>query len=144
MKLEMKHLAPYLPYELTCVDGGGNIFYAAHFTPNGQHRLVNIGELLFNKSYIIKEPKYRLILRPLSDLKKSGVDFGEYYNENITELNKEAIYGTCEYNVMQKLLENHFDVFGLIPNGLAVDVNDIEPDWESLRGKNLDNKLKKW
>ena len=29
------------------------------------------------------------------------------------------------YNIVSKLFENHFDVFGLIEKGLAIDINTI-------------------
>lgn len=117
MKLELKHLAPYLPYGLK-----GEIFNDLDVITglDIEHSIV---ETLNNGNCLIDN--FKPILRPLEDLKKSGVDFGVYNNDNLQEFNKEIIYGNCSYNSMKILLKNHFDVFGLIPNGLAIDINTI-------------------
>ena len=74
------------------------------------------------------------ILRPLSDLKEG--DFGEYLIEEFYTLDFEKQIlrilednrwvNQCDYLLIQLLIENHYDVFGLIDKGLAIDINTIK------------------
>ena len=131
MKLELKHLAPYLPYELKIRNVGvGSTRTLIHELPTESaiRRNVSIKMLLLT-SHINK-----LILRPLSDLDKKYLDhmyfiiistdndifgsrdeFEDYFNETDCEYLPQCLF---EY-----LLECHFDLFGLIEKGLAIDIN---------------------
>lgn len=136
MKLELKHLAPYLPYGL-------KIMYTQR---NEKHDLYfhNITAICTEQNHL------KPILRPLSDLTNEIEIEGkifvpkceldcicrdlEFYSFNFkyfTVGNQDKNYGQEYdlidiYNVMQKLFEWHFDVFGLIENGLAIDINTLE------------------
>ena len=84
------------------------------------------------------------ILRPISDLEKIHIFDGTKYpfylyfwdvTENIEDNFEyaELIIEECNlenienypYNLIQKLLEYHFDIFGLIQSGLAIDINTL-------------------
>jgi len=126
-KLELKHLAPYLPYGLKIRD----IAYPSTFEMN----LKTISLSLENNDY--NKP----ILRPLSDLKKGfyvndeEITPCDYFEEQHdyakiqSELENMSNHNYCDgwlpYFVQQKLIEWNFDVFGLIPKGLAVDINTL-------------------
>lgn len=126
MKLELKHLAPYLPYELKAK----------------YHMLIDIKKKfdettilnVTNIKWIITGTHHKVILHPLSDLTKEIKHDGEKfvpYNKlfnfkgigykdpiiNINWLNKQY------YEVWQKLFEWHFDVFNLIEQNLAITKN---------------------
>lgn len=171
MKLELKHIAPYLPYGL-------KMKYNNNFVSP------KIRDLdLTNCAFLMNEAS--LVLRPLSDLTKEIEHNGEkfvpieviakimeiqgdlfiieddvkafgwdenYFDDsqgyaivwNENELNFYVCYSddvNCEigiysdkylyplsfhYNDFQKLFEWHFDVFGLIEQGLAVNFNDVK------------------
>ncbi len=138
MKLELKHLAPYLPYSVR----------------------VNVGE--YQEKNIVLTPTilqvYTLeaikpILHHFSDIKK----YIEFNGETINVFN--SIYFDCintyrverssiaylgdlirktiatddfskldsvPYWIIQKLLYYHVDIFGLIPKGLAIDINILD------------------
>ena len=108
------------------------------------------GLLLNNKASIMclgqKEliPLYELfpILRPLSDLTKKieidGETFRPFHKlDHDFELQNNTylcliLHGARiinlfdhPYEIMQKLFEWHFDVFGLIDKGLAIDINTL-------------------
>ena len=90
----------------------------------------------------------KLILRPLFDITKEIEVGGErfvpikefmiLYGGGTTEKGKPifesdfvanimySYYGSLSYSVMEKLFEWHFDVFGLIEQGLAIDINTLE------------------
>ena len=122
MKLELKHLAPYLPYELKV------------FLPIWKcERTIS---QLRQKSIVTKDFANHLwfidvkpILRPLSDLTKvNGFSLSDmithgYHNEFWLPENFEVKY--LMHLDFEKLVSWHFDVFGLIEKGLAIDINTI-------------------
>ena len=152
MRLQLQHLAPYLPYELkayqtiyTEVRGGRKDKITTEIRKVNSTSVYNF----FQHSPQKENPeKYiKPILRPLSDLTKeievngekfvpinlleidsSTVDFNSANNQPIIKLvDCEFIYVIDVYNnITQKLLEWHFDVFGLIERGLAIDINTLE------------------
>lgn len=101
-ELKLEHLAPYLPYGLKVS--------------------VNEGKL-----------QYRPILRPLSDLTKEIDHNGERFvpQSKMSHLDLEWLITSknlimkTNYEDVLKLLEWNFDVFGLIDQGLAIDINTL-------------------
>lgn len=149
MKLELKHLAPYLPYGLKLYRAELNKIYDL---------VVYNPSLTFAEGYIISEVTLegngvKPILRPLSDLTELGVDFatehsinlligkdGNYGNTTLSvykgkltiEIENEEDYPKTErvdfitiQTIYDELLKNHYDIFGLIEKGLAVDINSL-------------------
>ena len=140
MKLELKHLTPYLPYSLRIKTkhGWDTMTTLNEWQVNGDHE----------DSYSYEDHpneilEFKPILRPLSDLTKEIDVNGEKFVSadrlgwklNITpNPNQEKGLGywlcNCTYANsslidMQLLFEWHFDVFGLIEKGLAIDINKI-------------------
>jgi hypothetical protein len=156
MKLEAKHIAPYLPYKLN--------FWHTKLKDKRELTQVKVrkdGDVLVDIEsetlvYIssINDSWIKPILRPLSDLTKEMLD--EWYNiiaENgisvvsyANDLGKnhtltvsykmmgdaftDIVYSRnsvkyTDYWICEKLLEQHFDVFGLIGQGLAIDINTL-------------------
>ena len=183
MKLELKHIAPYLPYGLNCQLMGRY----------GSICLVDGASLSYVDVWSFKtitdgwdyEDVFP-ILRPLSDLTKE-IDCSEVMGEKIVPIVELAVIADCDttddecvffndgvrfgvrfniendddsythevfafddyntfgkhkrkhksdnegdifhcpnqYKIYQKLFEWHFDVFGLIKEGLAIDINTI-------------------
>lgn len=127
MKLELKHLAPYLPYGL-------NILY---WNGNAKEYVEILQVLHYENRHVLGSDKHKPILRPLSDLATfiihNEVEFYplewiaqeldydlyslEYYREHTLRI---------PYEILSKLLEWHFDIFGLIEKGLAVDINTLK------------------
>lgn len=116
MKLELKHLAPYLPYGL-------------------KYRFREIGgdvEMFYHSIAGILNRGDKIYLRPLSDLTKEiehngekFVPMHEFWNANEGEFEirlapNGAVHNATPYWIIQKLFEWHFDVFNLIPQGLAI------------------------
>lgn len=149
MKLELKHLTPYLPYGV----GVGCNHYVVDKTDLGIISKYNFltGVVQFSskeKDYNTGLEYIKPILRPLSDLTKemgfgthksypmqefyimygagsgSKKQFEKNYYENIIYTS----YLSLSYEAVSKLFEWHFDVFGLIEKGLAIDINTLQDD----------------
>jgi len=69
------------------------------------------------------------ILKPLSDLKRKDIkNMKDVVNVDYSELKvllKEINLQELSYEFFMRLVEKHFDVFGLINKGLAIDKNTL-------------------
>ena len=125
MKLELKHLAPYLPYGLKI--GAVKNFEGIRIMDSdieNSDKIVNIGACI--------RLQYKPILRPLSDLATSNKVLDLLYeecqgiDENIDywcEFEGDITNTSISFRASQILFNHHFDVFGLIEAGLAIDIN---------------------
>jgi hypothetical protein len=130
MKLELKHLAPYLPYRLKILDEksepSDNVFTLES---------VNIYESVSDTEGNIDIPfiEIKPILRPLSDIYSQQLLLKHFFNKEkkgvlkeiqmISELKYDPM--ECSYKVIEMLFSEHFDVFGLIEQGLAISIHDV-------------------
>lgn len=121
-RLELKHLAPYLPYKLK---------FTGYLKHNSSLPFDDSEDILtlcpFVLAYLDQEfEEFKPILRPLSDLdkdnfKEMGINHNWYGLKNYLTNIKEMKVKDFEY-----LVRNHFDVFGLIEKGLAIDINTTQ------------------
>ena len=147
-KLELKHLAPYFPYGLKCeildykCDYVGDkydtikgyYFYGDSPYFNFKHGRDHAGKNTTN---------FKPILRPLIDLTKE-IQIAEFYSSFLTHIRRitgfevdidldidsgflnSSYIEFKDYNLMLEFLYSyHFDVFGLIPKGQAIDINTL-------------------
>lgn len=133
MKLELKYITPYLPYGLTYQtylpimgENGKKIPTINILHPDDVEPLLDTGKLF--------DAEATIILRPLSDLTKEiehkGQKGGDLFipvhilmcptfkfcadkEELLFNLQSPESIERCPYNVVQKLLEWHFNVFDL-------------------------------
>lgn len=136
-KLKLKHLAPYLPYGLNFIFNLNDV--------HGEYKKENRIKMLtcdsMNLCIMIGKP----ILRPLSDLTKEidvhgkrfipidiifpKEDYKKEFDRKVSivalELQGAIDFSCTPFCIVQKLFEWHFDVFGLIDKGLAIDINSI-------------------
>lgn len=122
MKLELKHIAPYLPY-------GIGIQYGCILDVDNDHTnsisVDNIAHLISGYGTFVVKP----ILRPLSDF---GNVNGFSLSDMVTHDYNHSFWLPENFDVkylmhldFEKLVSWHFDVFGLIDQGLAIDINTI-------------------
>lgn len=133
MELELKHLTPYLPYELKVEGQTHKDIFELGGLDGEIALLVGAGGVDF---FDIKP-----ILRPLSefgdsdDLRKVHEFIGlggwcEAYDHYFDAWFNDAcsidkLVLQAPYEVIQYFFSNHFDVFGLIKECIAVDVNTL-------------------
>jgi hypothetical protein len=158
MKLELKHLAPYLPYGLKVKHDFEKVRYNGRKSPL-EDWIMTLEPSMLN-CFILKDKRpfnRKPILRPLSDLSRYNdeVEINEHYiNEFLTNPEYGQEYGVfshykgeidieldgdpqvrydqrktisfkCIHKITELLYKGHYDVFNLIPNGLAIDINTI-------------------
>ena len=118
MKLELKHLAPYLPYKL--------LIDSAQFEDTRVMGGMNNSseEVCIDAVFRMQ---YKPFLRPLSELIELDVDNKPKYFPSIVCINLIdcSMIEETPYSEIIYLLSNHFDIFGLIEKGLAIDINEI-------------------
>lgn len=143
MKLEPKHILKHLPYDVQVLDLITNKAFALDVD--------NLSQTLNDIEHL---NSVKLALHPLSDLTKPITHKGETFvpmdmiNNNtndsysfcvefiINGYGKDKILFSHKYDydftfeefdeVMNKLLEWHFDIDNLIGHGLAVDINTLK------------------
>jgi hypothetical protein len=119
MKLQKKHLAPYLDCELECiVELTGSSELPWYFSEDGKYKL---NGLMFDWMDSDEVTSIKPILKPLSDLDKEVLVIFNF----ITYPKRGDSINVYSYEFMIYCFKNHFDVFGLIEKGLAIDINTI-------------------
>lgn len=162
-RLELKHLAPYLPYDLNILIYDSKLEHNTHLRiniygfvkiklncnwlsilekENGTGNEIKIFPVQISSREYDKKRIIKPILRPLSDLDKPIISGGlrltplYWWNEDddatdkfnqMLNLQKQRAFHlhSTSYEVLERLLAWHFDVFGLIEKGLAIDINTI-------------------
>ena len=135
MKLELRHLAAYLPYKVQVKKS----YWSIRFSEQIEEVLILVADDIV---WYINDSDIKLILRPLSDLTKP-----EFANE----LNEKFFHGSIPINneytphhflydlnngvktiplwqavkIYEWLLSKHFDVYNLIESKIAIDINTI-------------------
>ena len=153
MELELKHLAPYLPYGLEILEITKGNFEC---DPNNEDKELltdrNVSRFIGKKPYRCLSQKP--ILRPLSNLTldvinkfyvnkaENGIILRKYITPKTMEITLTATYKmmgdsftdfiisqnsiiNTDYWLVELLLKHHYDVFGLIEKGLAIDINTL-------------------
>lgn len=150
MKLELKHITHYLPYGLkvqwkdkktTTInpyieDDNAENEASLHLVLYAMSEDYGIKPLLRPLSDLTKEIEHNgETFVPIENLKELYNSYPDSYIEKLNYIHWEGVitlFGTEEddsyevsmpYSLYEKLLEWHFDIFGLIEKGLAVDIN---------------------
>jgi len=141
MKLELKHLAPYLPYNIEFLDNGtpeiiigfkSDRIYIDDCHKSGYCNIDEINTLLLRPmSYLNQEVEIHgnrfiptTMLHKLFGMHHS-FGFGDIIHQRPTIfINGDWVeISSFPYEIIEKLFEWHFDVFRLIYAGLAVSIN---------------------
>lgn len=134
MKLELKEVAPYLPYGLKVKYKGQikELLGLKNHSPWSSQTMVCVNKGEWTYEYEIKP-----ILRPLSDLQNKELDFWIEFELKTNQFDAEYLIEALvnktffakdihfSFKIYQALFEMHFDVFGLIEKGLAININEI-------------------
>lgn len=136
-KIELKHLAPYLPFGLKMCNYEKKLeFLLLSLSPNSDIDIISTDEVYDGENgkgtnlYYFDRQQFYPILKPLSQLTeqevaKVEIALGGLSNFGIlTRIQQEVLFYS-NYNMIEYLLSNHYDIFGLIEKGLAVDAKTL-------------------
>jgi hypothetical protein len=144
MKLELKHLAPYLPYGLKMIHDFEKVRESRNKPLKPFITTLEGTEFVYWRTNEIHKYRFKPILRPLSDLTKEinnekhtinfiPIEVLQLHNNVKIDADGLVTDGKDEYGInwlsyesFQLLLQWHFDVFGLIEKGLAIDINTLK------------------
>lgn len=132
----LEHIAAYLPYKL-------QLLWTGSHESNKDETLVSTLTIEKVREVITGHNKHatvKPILKPMSNLSNKELqiamwDKGHSSHIDWTTTEREgwiSKYGydywikDIPYVIMTYLFENHYDIFGLIEKGLAVDINSIK------------------
>jgi len=130
-KLELKHLSSYLPYglKIKTTYGWDTMKTLNDWSINGDCEVAYCYETEDTTDF-------KPILRPLSDLTKeievNGEkfipieEFGDFNGFYSTGLGDRIYFDELTFENAITLHEWHFDIYGLIEAGLAVDINTLK------------------
>ena len=140
MKLNINYLSAYLPHDLEChlmgemVDDYADPTIPKTFKIKGvTKKYVNIQD---NGNWNYEE--VLPILKPMSDLISDEqfrlLTLGKGKSVSITQVGDKVINNVddLEFWIIQYLLENHYDIYNLIDNNLAVNVNTLTPQYKTV------------
>lgn len=126
MKLEKKHWSSYLPYDVKIVESYWSNRFLEQVTETAILDLDNI-DMYF------KNEDAKLILRSMSDLYKEIEVNCETFTpaERIKKMYPVDTFSSTNnsaqwsYRIVRQLLEWHFDIYGLISEGLAINIKEL-------------------
>ena len=145
-QLELKHWLAYAPYH-PMVYGGSDLSTLISAIPYDSDETEEIEIFLRHPIYgriSASSVEHSLVLHPLSDLTKevevngekfvpmeyfykiacpNNTTYDEFVSMNIRQFMNPLI--KLKHFFVAKLIEWRFDVFSLIPNGLAIDINTL-------------------
>jgi len=125
MQLEIKHLAPYLPYGLKVryleldsngMQEGGTANLQGLYCDDDIATFSDCMDYYFGQD---NDVEIKPILRPLSDLDTDSIS-----NECASIMNF-VDYTHWPYGDVVLFFAGHFDIFGLINEGLAISIHDV-------------------
>jgi hypothetical protein len=115
--LTLEHLSFYLPYRVKV----------------SQIHILHHGNGIGSISHVLTSDKYKLRLHPLSNYKDINSPASRELNTttdilwSISELAKgEESLDNTDYATLKVCAQKHIDIFDLIPDGLAVDINTLK------------------
>lgn len=134
-EIQLNHLASYLPYDfpIKILNHKSDYVGIEHSVITGYYFLNERLHVTYKGGSTGKSNnEFMPILRPLSDLLKTYKGSATYLDViefecsgiKVTSRIDNINYEYLPYQVIRKLLEWHFDIFGLIGKGLAIDVNN--------------------
>ena len=144
MELEIKHLAPYLQYYLKL-----QYIIRGEVVKTGVMRSINHNPFETHPTKISLDFgeeehiwMFKPIFRPIQEVEQYFEDlYGRLENQDVTDYFDADFLASHDnieiseiqllepeqipYGTIQVLLKHHFDIFGLIEKGLAIDINTL-------------------
>ncbi len=139
--LTLENLAPYLPYKLKLLYADGSIRELLYLDFSGiipvfkpilrplsdlTKEIEHNGRSFVPMDTVGHIPNNFCKCDFVTDWCDKGGDFNEYVKEFVNGVFGNHHLDYLPFGFVQKLIEWHFDVFGLLDQNLAIDINSIE------------------
>lgn len=125
MKIELTELAPYLPYGVKCL-----------YLRNGLRVYDDPVTLTVATLMYAEAQDWTPILKPMSDLTRPELEAAGFedhidfltneYSGWVMKYTRPVVIKETPYGHMQYLLANHYDPFGLIAAGKAINIHTLK------------------
>lgn len=135
-KIELLHVLPYIPYAVKAIDLHGEIREVVYDMQTYTLSHTGLNLVLGEHVHGTLWNRHMLLLRPWSDLNREIEHEGEVFkpiNKFCAEFKDDILNCNCfaeismlPYQAVQKLISWHFDIFGLIKIGQAIDINSVK------------------
>lgn len=130
-KIKVSEIAPYLPYKVKARFKETNKKGCRSYVNGTVACVYNDGSIVCGDTVNASPEKFKLILRPLSDL--TSEFFSEVLNIDISDeitikefRDQQISIFNLPFGCAKILFENHFDLLGLIERNLAIDINTLK------------------
>lgn len=140
MKLELKHMNVYLPHKLRCLCKPTNSDFDDFYFTLDNLDIVN-GIYVGYEHYSINGGCIFPLLKPKSEIESIideliydvlGTDLENFNESQIRDFLELGIYNFLPYVIIEHLHKNKYDIYGLIENGLAININTIKDDKQNV------------
>ena len=126
MKVEIKHYCAYLPYGVQATYTGEDRFWLK----NGHVTTILPSDI----DMMAKTPEFKMHLKPLSKygdvIGRAMIDLNCDIDDQIAIeqfANQQISLASLPYSAYEVLVRNKVDIFDLIPQNLAIDLNTLKP-----------------
>jgi len=127
MKLELKHVAPYLPYELRAKFPETNRKGCRSYVTGIIGAIYSNCTIVCHETVNASPDKFKPMLIPLEYFEDINSPSFQQINCDLTHqieinefANKQRNYTSLSVGALELCLKYHIDIFNLIPNNLAV------------------------
>lgn len=138
-KLKLNHLTPYLPHKLRVMHGGKdkvmNIGRGSSMHWIGISAVIKWQNVKAGCKPILNQLTEEIVRKIFNGLTVRKIELHEIYcrvewetmgERFITWVKANGSFDNCPHWIMERLYENHVDIFGLIDNGLAYSSDEIK------------------
>ena len=124
MKLELKHLVyqTFKPLRVYFAENDIDLIQSIDYCVG------IIGFLNRNEAYLLNQNPFKIILKPISDLKRDKKFLDLYFTSNDESegfMVKRKNETFTRIDEITYLYREHYDIHGLIEKGLAISVHDV-------------------
>ena len=122
-KLQLNELAPYFPYKLKAYFKEKNTKTCRKMVIGTVSGIYSNASIVCHDTVNATPDKFFPVLKPLSDFENSGFDIQDEIE--VSRMMRGDHLHSFRHGLITLLLENHYDVFGLIEKKLAINANAL-------------------
>jgi hypothetical protein len=122
-KLQLNELASYFPYSIKAYFKQKNTKTCRKMVIGTVSGIYSNASIVCHDTVNATPDKFFIILKPLSDFENSGFDIQDEIE--VSRMIRGDYIHSFRHGLITLLLENHYDIFGLIDKKLAINANAL-------------------